>query len=228
MSPAPHQPPAIDAGGKITDIHRRQLFDGRPRTCPVADGKPRGWVSRYAWGPVDYHHDLRDKLAQLIDFLKEATGEEVKAMPFVDTGPLIDRSVVPRAGVGWFGKNNCVYVPQYGSWVFLGEILTDVALRPDEPIHKTCGSCDNAGAAPVLQERSLPHFGSIGPRCLSYITQMPGVIPREFRRPMGRMLFGCDICQSVHGTGKLYRPTAQPTAPPQRWAADLSSFPCWK
>lgn len=162
----------------------------------VGDGKPRAWLSRYAWGPVDYHHDLRDKLNRLIAFLEAETGEPVQTQPFVDTGPFIDRSVAARAGVGWFGKNNCVYVPGYGSWVFLGEILTDVALKPDQPIQKTCGTCDKCIRACPTGAITAP-FRIDPERCLSYITQMPGVIPREFRRPMGRMLFGCDICQIV-------------------------------
>lgn len=188
------------------------LTDDRAR-APVGDGKPRAWVSRYAWGPVDYHHDLRDKLEQLIAFLQDMTGEEVKAVPFVDTGPPIDRSVAARAGVGWFGKNNCVYVPGYGSWVFLGEIVTNVELRPDEPIHRTCGTCDRCLCACPTGAITAP-FRIDPTRCLSYITQMPGVIPREFRRPMGRMLFGCDICQVVCPWNWEAEPTNRPAYRP--------------
>lgn len=162
----------------------------------MPDGLPRAWVSRYAWGDTDYHHILREKLELLIAFLSERAGHPVEARPFVDTGPPIDRAVAARAGVGWFGKNNCVYVPGLGSWVFLAEIVTNVVLDPDTPVSDDCGSCTRCITA-------CPTGAITGPfridpyRCLSYITQMPGVIPREFRRPMGRMLFGCDICQVV-------------------------------
>lgn len=157
---------------------------------------PRAWVSRYAWCDTDYHHVLANKLEQIVNFLAERAHMTVKAMPIVDTGPPVERSVAERAGVGWFGKNNCIYVPGHGSWVFLGEIVTNVPLTPDELVTKSCGTCTKCIDA-------CPTDAIIGPfridpnRCLSYITQMPGVIPREFRRAMGRMLFGCDICQVV-------------------------------
>lgn len=171
------------------------LTDDSPRAA-VHDGLPRAWVSRYAWGHVDYHYVLRNKLEQIVDFLAAQVPFPVRAVPYVDTGPPVERSVAERAGIGWFGKNNCIYVPGHGSWVFLGEIVTNVELVPDTPQSRSCGTCTRCLDA-------CPTGAITGPfridpnRCLSYITQMPGVIPHEFRRPMGRMLFGCDICQIV-------------------------------
>lgn len=179
----------------IISIAVSYLTDDSPRTA-VHDGVPRAWVSRYAWGDVDYHHVLREKLDRIVEFLAANVPFPVRALPYVDTGPPVERSVAERAGVGWFGKNNCIYVPGHGSWVFLGEIVTNVELVPDTPQGKSCGTCTRCIDA-------CPTGAITGPfridpnRCLSYITQMPGVIPVEFRRPMGRMLFGCDICQIV-------------------------------
>lgn len=189
------------------------LTDDSPRAA-VHDGLPRAWVSRYAWGDIDYHYVLRDKLEQIIAFLGERVPYPVEAVPYVDTGPPVERSVAERAGVGWFGKNNCIYVPGHGSWVFLGEILTNVDLVPDAPQSKSCGLCTRCLDA-------CPTAAITGPfridpnRCLSYITQMPGVIPLEFRRPMGRMLFGCDICQLVCPWNWDAEPTNRPEFMPR-------------
>lgn len=188
---------------------------------PCHDGKPRAWISRYAWGPVDYHRDLAAKLERLVAFLEKRLGRPVRAWPSVDTGPPIDRSVAVRAGVGWFGKNNCVYVPGFGSWVFLGEVVVDVELPPDPPIHATCGTCDRCLRACPTRAITAP-FRVDPRRCLSYITQMPGVIPYQFRRPMGRMLFGCDICQIVCPWN---REVTTPDRPEHRPTTALGSRP---
>src|SRR5690606_3465081 len=114
--------------------------------------------------------------------------------PFVDTGPPVERAVAVRAGIGWYGKNACVYVPGGGSWVFLGVIVTNVVLEPDPPAFRSCGSCEKCIRACPTGAIERPYW--VNPhRCLSYITQMPGMIPKEFRKAMGRRLWGCDVCQ---------------------------------
>lgn len=190
-----HPRAILPSARSIISVAVNYLTDDPPHP-PSSDGRPRAWVSRYAWGEHDYHRLLAEKLDALIAFLQERTPHPVEARPYVDTGPPIDRSVAQRAGVGYFGKNCCIYVPGHGSWVFLAEIITNVELQPDPPLYRDCGDCDRC-------IRACPTGAIIGPyridpyRCLSYITQMPGFIPRQFRRPMGRMLFGCDICQAV-------------------------------
>lgn len=159
------------------------------------DQRPRGWLSRYAWGR-DYHPLLQEKLARIVAFLEEHAPPPVACRPYVDTGPPLDRAVAARAGVGWFGKNGCIYVPGFGSWVFLAEILTTVSLKPDRVVAKSCGTCDKCLRACPTQAIVAP-FRVDPTRCISHLTQMDGFIPRQFRRAIGRRLVGCDVCQVV-------------------------------
>lgn len=155
---------------------------------------PRGVVSRYAWGE-DYHRTLRERLLTLADFLEgEVPGAACRV--FVDTGPLVERANAARTGMGWIGKNCCLITPGHGSWVFLGAIVTSVPLEPDEPVAPDCGDCD-------LCLKACPTGALIAPgvldhrRCLGYVTQMKGAIPRELREALGRRVWGCDTCQEV-------------------------------
>lgn len=162
---------------------------------PKAGDAPRGLVSRYAWGD-DYHPILAEKLEQIAAFLAARVTHPVEYRAYVDTGPPVDRAFSVRAGIGWYGKNACVYVPGHGSWVFLAQIVTNVELEPDPEISKSCGACDRCIRACPTGAIERPYW--VNPeKCLSYITQMPGMIPKEYRRAMGRHLFGCDICQLV-------------------------------
>ncbi len=165
-----------------------------PLAAEGPDGLPRGVVARYAWGE-DYHRTLREKLRALASFLcGEAPGAACAVL--VDTGPLVERAAAARAGVGWVGKNCCLIVPGAGSWVVLGEIVTTVPLEPDPPLADGCGDCDRC-------LRACPTGALVVPgvldhrRCLSYATQMKGVIPRELRVALGRRVWGCDTCQEV-------------------------------
>ena len=162
---------------------------------PPMRGTPRGLVSRYAWGD-DYHPILREKLDLIAAYLRERLGRDVRFAPFVDTGPPVDRAVAVRSGIGWYGKNACVFTPRHGSYVFLAQVATDVELPPDPPIHRSCGTCDRCIRACPTGAIERPFW--VNPaKCLSYITQMPGMIPKEYRKAMGRHLWGCDICQIV-------------------------------
>lgn len=162
---------------------------------PMWGDEPRGIVSRYAWGR-DYHPILKEKIEAICGFLQERVDFPVEVRSYVDTGPPVDRAVAVRAGIGWYGKNACVYVPGSGSWVFLGEIVTNVPLAPDPPTSRSCGTCDNCIRACPTGAIERPFW--VNPhKCLSYITQMPGFIPKEFRKAMGRRLWGCDVCQVV-------------------------------
>lgn len=154
---------------------------------------PVGEVARYAWG-ADYHRILGDKLEALAAWLR-ARGAECRVM--ADTGPLPDRAVARRAGLGWIGKNGCLITPRFGSWVFLGEVVTTAKLAPDPPFGRDgCGDCD-------LCLRACPTGALIEPgvvdhrRCLSYVTQMKGSIPADLRPVLGRRVWGCDTCQAV-------------------------------
>ncbi len=166
-----------------------------PRREGGAQGdEPRGVVARYAWGR-DYHVILQEKLGLLASWLGElAPGTASRVL--VDTGPLVERAAAVRAGLGWVGKNTCLITPRFGSWVVLGVVITTAALAWDRPLADGCGNCD-------LCLRACPTGALVAPgvldhrRCLSYVTQMKGVVPAEFRARVGRRVWGCDTCQVV-------------------------------
>lgn len=179
---------------------------------PPPDDPPglRGWLSRYCRG-VDYHRILREKLGRLAAWL-QAERPAARVHVCVDTEPPVDRSVAERAGLGFYGKSTMLITREYGTWVFLGEILTDLELQPDEPWTGTCGQCTRCIDACPTGALVAPYtLDSL--RCLSYVTQMKGYIPEEYREPLGNMLFGCDICQDVCPYNR--RPRLGRTASPE-------------
>lgn len=165
------------------------LDDGARR-----DG-PRGRISRYAHGD-DYHLVMEPRLRRLADFLR-ARGARV-ARYYVDTGPVIDRAAARRAGIGWFGKNTMIITKRaYGSWVFVGEILTDLEIAPDAEAEGDCGRCRICLDACPTGAIVAPYTVDAR-RCISYLTiEHRGAIPRDLRPQIGDHIFGCDICQAV-------------------------------
>ena len=156
---------------------------------------PRGRISRYAHGD-DYHDVMEPRLRRLAEFLC-AHGARV-ARYYVDTGPVIDRAAARRAGIGWFGKNTMIITQRaYGSWVFLGEILTDLEIAPDEDAEGDCGRCRICLDACPTGAIVAPYTVDAR-RCISYLTiEHRGAIPRDLRPQIGDHIFGCDICQAV-------------------------------
>lgn len=160
----------------------------------------RGWISRYAWSQRDYHDVILEKLRQLearIAQLAREGGEEFRSWCYVDTGPLVERVYAKYAGIGWIAKNTCIINQQLGSWLFLGVILTSLALAPDLPAPDRCGSCTRClDACPT---NAFPAPYQLDPtRCISYLTiEKRGAIPEGLRAGIGHNIFGCDICQDV-------------------------------
>src|SRR5579884_1757874 len=165
-----------------------------------ADADPqRAQFARYARGD-DYHDVMVARLRELLAFLKAEAGEGAEGRVYVDTGPLLEREVARRAGLGWFGKNTMLINTRRGSYFFLGEILTNVALPVDEPARGGCGTCTRCLDACPTGAIVAP-FQIDARRCLSYLTiEIKGPIPEDLRPDLGasgNRIFGCDICQEV-------------------------------
>lgn len=160
-------------------------------------GKPEltGRMARFARGR-DYHVVLREKIDSLMEEWQQSLGYTIKWAAYVDTGPLPDRAVAWRSGLGWYGKNCTLISPELGSWFVLGTILADIYLEPDRPLQGGCGECDRCLRACPTGALEEPYRLNAY-RCVSYLTQVPGFIPRELRQAMGRQIYGCDICQQV-------------------------------
>jgi epoxyqueuosine reductase len=156
-----------------------------------------GPIARYARGS-DYHHVMRDKLSQLHRWLDAEHGSPIHGKAYVDTGPILERDLARRAGLGWFGKNTNLLHPRLGSFFFLGALLLDLDLEPSAPFDvDRCGMCTRCLQACPTGALVAP--GVLDARiCISYLTiELRGAIPLELREAIGGLLYGCDICQEV-------------------------------
>jgi len=153
-----------------------------------------GNLARIGWGR-DYHLVVADKLRKIEQFLKDILGS-INTRVLVDTGPLIERSFAVRAGIGWIGKNNTLIVPKYGSFVYIGELLINQEIEPDEPLNKDCGECTKCIEACPTQALVGPWM--LNTRiCISYLTQVPELAPDWIVPLLDGGLYGCDICQDA-------------------------------
>lgn len=157
-------------------------------------GERRGIFCRASWG-TDYHTVLRKKMALLEEFLKEKA-PEVAIKSMVDTGELVDRAVAERAGIGWSGKNCSIITPEFGSYVYLGDIITSLPFEPDTPMEDRCGECNKC--VDVCPTGALVQGGQLdSSKCIAFLTQTKGYLPDEYRTKLGNRLYGCDTCQTV-------------------------------
>ncbi|MFJ8520660.1 tRNA epoxyqueuosine(34) reductase QueG [Lysinibacillus xylanilyticus] len=170
-------------------------YPSRMQDAPVGKkGSRRGIFCRASWG-VDYHTALRERLKLLSAWLEERIeGARIESM--VDTGALVDRAVAERAGIGWSGKNCSVITPEFGSYVYLGELITNIPFAPDKPMEDECGDCRLC--LDVCPTGALIEGGQLdSQRCIAFLTQTKGMLPDEFRTYIGNRLYGCDTCQTV-------------------------------
>ncbi len=216
---------------------------GQPYSTECPD-PARGWISRYAWGDADYHQVLLPRLQKVESDLRQAVeaaggspgydAQSLQTRCYVDTGPVVERVYAKYAGVGWMAKNTCVINQQFGSWLFLGVILTSLELAPDLPAPDRCGSCtrciDACPTAAITEPYQLD-----ATRCIAYLTiEKRGAIPEELRAGVGRHVFGCDICQDVCPWNQPrgmkvpssplpdFQPRAELVNPPLDWLASLT------
>jgi epoxyqueuosine reductase len=168
----------------------------------VPDDPALAVFARYARGD-DYHDVVKAKLHALLAWLDAQVEGGVRGRPYVDTGPILERELAGRAGLGWFGRNTLLINPTKGSYFFLGVLLVDVALPADAPFTEdrcgTCRACLDACPTGALLGREADGAPVIDARrCISYLTiELRGPIPRELRAGIGNRVFGCDICQEV-------------------------------
>lgn len=159
--------------------------------------EPDGPVARYARGD-DYHDVMASRLDQLHSWLEQEIGRPIAGKSYVDTGPILERDLARRAGLGWFGKNTNLVNPDLGSFFFIGALLVDVDLLADAPFEADrCGTCTRClDACPTDAFVSARVLDAT--RCVSYLTiEAKGEAPDHLRQQIGDLLYGCDICQSV-------------------------------
>ncbi len=167
-----------------------------PERDPLAilDEPDRGAISVYAQGD-DYHEMIKARLKALARWMVANLGGELKV--FVDTAPLLEKPLAERAGLGWQGKHTNLVSREFGSWLFLGSILTSLDLAVDAPEPQSCGTCQ--ACLDVCPTKAFPApFQLDARRCISYLTiELKGPIPRELRAALGNRIYGCDDCLAV-------------------------------
>lgn len=167
-----------------------------PKTDPMLklEQLEHGNISVYALNR-DYHDVIKGRLKQLCQQLQKRFGGDFRV--YVDTAPVMEKPLAAQTAMGWQGKHTCVVSREFGSWLLLGEIFTDLEIAPDEPENNHCGTCSRC--MEVCPTQALPSPGVLDARrCISYLTiEHKGHIPAEFRAPMGNRIYGCDDCLAV-------------------------------
>lgn len=193
---------------------------------PAIERREFATISVYAQN-ADYHDLMKRKLKQLASEFAKTSGQDVKV--FVDTAPLMEKPLAARSGLGWQGKHTNLVSRDFGSWLFLGVMLTDAELSPDPAAEDSCGTC--RACLDICPTKAFPApYQLDARRCISYLTiELKGPIPREFRRPMGNRIYGCDDCLAVCPWNKFaqaakdaaFHPRPELTAPLLRDLAEL-------
>ena len=184
--------PKLSLASAKTIISIAVAYPHKLKQQPQKTAYKRGKFTPNSWG-LDYHYVLQDKLDRLAKGIEELTADfEYKGM--VDTGALVDTAVARRAGIGFIGKNGLVISKEFGSYMFLGELITNLDIEPDQPVDYDCGDCNRCLTA--CPTSCLIGDGTMNAkRCLSFQTQDKGIMDLEFRKKIKTVIYGCDICQ---------------------------------
>lgn len=183
-------------------------------------------ISKYAYGE-DYHTVIKDKLKELIQFLKENVGD-VNGRAFVDSAPVMDKVWAKKSGLGWIGKNSNLIHPKEGSFFFIAELIIDLEIEPDGPMKDYCGTCTKCIDACPTDAIVQPYVVD-GSKCISYLTieLKDELLPSEFKGKMDNWMFGCDICQDVCPWNRFSKITQEPRFKPNPLLLELNSTE-WK
>lgn len=169
----------------------------------------KAYIARYALGR-DYHKVIRKRLAELAKKIQATVATATQQRPFVDSAPVLERALAEKAALGWIGKNTMLINNKAGSWFFLGELFTNLPLPVESDIgNNHCGSC--RACLDICPTRAfVAPYQLDARRCISYLTiENKGVIPEEFRKPMGNRIFGCDDCQLICPWNKFAKATTE-------------------
>ena len=160
---------------------------------PAPAASNAGVIARYA-RYTDYHDVIAERIKSLTAYVDELAGEDVRSLWYVDTGPLLERELAERAGIGFVGKHTNLISRKLGNWFFLAEIITTLELEGDTPEPSRCGTCSRCIDACPTQAITAP-YQLDARRCISYLTiELKGAIPEELRPPIGNRIYGCDDC----------------------------------
>ena len=185
-----------------------------PQNAPQQDIS-RAVFARYALNE-DYHEVMERRLHHLLEYIRAEAPIPIEAKVYVDTGPILEREVAQRAGLGWIGKNTMLIHPQLGSYFLLGEILLTLPLPPDQPMPGSCGTCTRCIEACPTGAIVRP-YQLDARRCISYLTiEMKGPMPEDLAPFIQNRVFGCDICQEVCPFCiRFSKPTTEPAFQPR-------------
>jgi epoxyqueuosine reductase len=185
--------PCLDLVGQPLRLARTAASGALALQSPSQTGR----VARYAQSARDYHDVMGERLTRLAAVIRDLGGAGTRALWYVDTGPVLERDLAQRAGIGFIGKHTNLISRQLGNWVFLGQVLTNLELPFDEPERGYCGTCHRCLDACPTRAIVAPY--RLDARlCISYLTiELKGAIPAELRRLIGNRIFGCDDCLEV-------------------------------
>ena len=170
-------------------------------------------ISKYAYG-IDYHYVIKDKLNQLLEFIKEEIGD-VYGRAFVDSAPILEKAWAKKSGLGWVGKHSNLLTQKAGSFYFLAELIIDLELEPDHAVTDHCGTCTACIDACPTEAITEP-YSVDGSKCISYFTiELKENIPTDMKGKFDNWMFGCDVCQDVCPWNRFSKQHSEPLFNPK-------------